>query len=549
MVLKSIIRFLNLLGILAIATSAFSSNIHEQMTSAEIFETFGSDSIPDYQVFEVTLPGMRRKRNVDKEFRMSFELNGTKVDLKLKSTEGHLASKYTPVWLAISDPKAYNSIRYEPQPNALTDIGEFRMFHDLSKDAAVVVYKDPEHGLIMEGIVTQSFAIKSLPKRLVNEVLKVGEHVIERPVSKRSMGEFNVEEETSYYAVFAVEPPPKNAKRSAAVNPAEFYRVKKAYRGCRQYAPPVVYPEILLVLDHNALRNHTMTQVLRFVLAFWNGVDMTYASLSRPKVRLNIAGIIVAADDNATPYITENASDKFIVNAEGKLLKKIGAYFYKEHARFPFRHYDMVMAMTTATMCEKGSDPCTVYLGVATIEAACTLHEYAQKSKAIWSTGIFHFDWNYGGVITAAHEAAHLFGVHHDIGFKYGGRNRCNLDDGYAMTPATEYIRHGFKWSRCSIDDFRKYFSSADSGCLDNTPLWMKPVAEILPGRWLTLHGQCRNDGMEKGCEVPNVPICYVKGCKAEGSDECVPNQWQTLLGTKCGDNKFCNSKRLCVKN
>lgn len=28
------------------------------------------------------------------------------------------------------------------------------------------------------------------------------------------------------------------------------------------------------------------------------------------------------------------------------------------------------------------------------------------------------------------------------------------------------------------------------------------------------------------------------KGCQQEGSDECVPNQWVPLAGSKCGDNK-----------
>ena len=44
--------------------------------------------------------------------------------------------------------------------------------------------------------------------------------------------------------------------------------------------------------------------------------------------------------------------------------------------------------------------------------------------------------------------------------------------------------------------------SSAESDCLDNKPLWMRPFDEILPGRWLTLNGQCRNAGFESTCKV-----------------------------------------------
>ena len=42
-------------------------------------------------------------------------------------------------------------------------------------------------------------------------------------------------------------------------------------------------------------RKRTITEALRFLLAFWNGVDLVYSTLDKPKVHLNIAGIIIAA--------------------------------------------------------------------------------------------------------------------------------------------------------------------------------------------------------------------------------------------------------------
>lgn len=74
-------------------------------------------TVPDYQVFPITLPELRAKRNAGREIKMSLVLNGTKVDLKLTPSEGHLASKYTPVLSAISDDQAYNGIRYEALSN------------------------------------------------------------------------------------------------------------------------------------------------------------------------------------------------------------------------------------------------------------------------------------------------------------------------------------------------------------------------------------------------------------------------------------------------
>ncbi|XP_043284836.1 A disintegrin and metalloproteinase with thrombospondin motifs 5-like [Venturia canescens] len=541
------IFFLGLVEIMVDPAGAFLSNIHEQMSSAEIFETFGTaaDSIPDYEVFPITLPELRRRRNADNEIKMSLTLNGTKVALKFKPSGGYLASKYTPVLSAITDEKAYHGIRYEPLPNALTDIGEFGMYHDHANQAAIVVYMDPKVGPEFEGVVGPNFAIKSLPKRLKTEQLQIG--VVHTPKYKRSIEDVNADE-TSYFAVFKVESPSKYVKRGIADDPMELYRVKRRLGQRRKELPTVVYPEILLILDHNAIRNRSITQTLRFILAFWNAADMVYAELTQPKVRLNIAGIIIGADDTATPYISEDASENFIPNVND-ILNRTGTYFYNEQVRFPFKHYDIVMGMTTANLCAEKTDPCQGVLGVAVLNAACRQEtQRPRQHKAIRSTGVLHYKWNYAGVTTAVHEAAHLFGVHHDEGYEYGGRNECDMEEGYAMTPAAQLTQHGFKWSKCSKRYFQEYFRSRESECLDNVPLWARTKGEVLPGRWLTLAGQCRNSGMESGCKVPNLPFCFVKGCKAANSEECVADAWQTLPGTECGEGKICDANRACVK-
>lgn len=51
-----------------------------------------------------------------KKINLKIDLNGKEIVLNLTQTSGYLVTKYKPVWLAVSDPAAYNDVRYEPLP-------------------------------------------------------------------------------------------------------------------------------------------------------------------------------------------------------------------------------------------------------------------------------------------------------------------------------------------------------------------------------------------------------------------------------------------------
>lgn len=59
----------------------------------------------------------------------------------------------------------------------------------------------------------------------------------------------------------------------------------------------MVYPEILVVVGYDLLvplMRRSVIEVVPYILAFWNGVDMLYRNLENPKYRINIAGILMA---------------------------------------------------------------------------------------------------------------------------------------------------------------------------------------------------------------------------------------------------------------
>lgn len=74
-----------------------------------------------------------------------------------------------------------------------------------------------------------------------------------------------------------------------------FVALKNSTR-LKRSVPDTVYPEILVIIDHNMYKlfNKDVYRLIPYLLAFWNGVDLKYRNLENPKYRLNIAGIVIA---------------------------------------------------------------------------------------------------------------------------------------------------------------------------------------------------------------------------------------------------------------
>ena len=92
--------------------------IHNLMTRAERLTIFGDEeSVPEYKLYAIDLPGLRQRRESNDDIKLTVEIEGKELHLHFKPTEGKLISRYTPVWSAITDEKAYMNIRYKPLPN------------------------------------------------------------------------------------------------------------------------------------------------------------------------------------------------------------------------------------------------------------------------------------------------------------------------------------------------------------------------------------------------------------------------------------------------
>lgn len=70
----------------------------------------------------------------------------------------------------------------------------------------------------------------------------------------------------------------------------------RPHRRSKRQSPDTVWPEVLLVVDYDSYLLHgaNSRDVKRYFISFWNGVDLRYKLLSQPRIRVSLAGMIVA---------------------------------------------------------------------------------------------------------------------------------------------------------------------------------------------------------------------------------------------------------------
>lgn len=177
----------------------------------------------------------------------------------------------------------------------------------------------------------------------------------------------------------------------------------------KRQAPDTVWPEVLLVVDYDSFLLHggDSRDVKRYFVSFWNGVDLRYKLLYHPKIRISLAGMIVAKDRDATPYLERNrlrAPNADAVDAAGALTD-MGKYLYRED-RLPT--YDLAVVITKLDMCRRryeGGRCNRGTAGFAYVGGACVVNKRLEKVNSV---AIIEDSGGFSGIIVAAHEVGHL---------------------------------------------------------------------------------------------------------------------------------------------
>ncbi|KAJ8678927.1 hypothetical protein QAD02_014714 [Eretmocerus hayati] len=313
--------------------------------------------------------------------------------------------------------------------------------------------------------------------------------------------------------------------------------------------PEAVYPEILVIVDHDTFEVHkkNLQELLKYLASFWNAVDLRYRELTKPTVRLNIAGLIIPEDPNATPYLDSHAIGKNDILVD-PTLETMGEYF-KNLANSPtpkLVDYDVALAITHRTL---GSyDEYRNYknstAGLAYMRGACQVRHGTGVAIVKDSGG-------YNGIMSAVHELGHSLGAPHD-----GEESRnvpggpCEWEDGYLMSYKVKDSR-AFHWSRCSKTAMQEFFRSIDAKCLRNKPDPGKPYPKPLPGRLLSRDRQCElTIGLDFHASPSSAGDCAILNCTKVTETRygnrvltqtlfMVPNN-SPAEGTSCGAKSIC---------
>ncbi|KAG5323420.1 VMP03 metalloproteinase, partial [Pseudoatta argentina] len=498
--------------------------LHEYMTLNEVMSIFNKPHhlVPEYEV----VPVMHR---ISKNEEMKENINELKikvfnddVNLYLNPTEGILASKNTPVWTVSSNPEAPEGLQYKQVPKAMDSIGI--ILQDVRTSSSVLLTPTPDGQIHLNGVLNNTYVIKSLPRRILDHVLYGGRKLFE--LHKKNVTNNDDLAYTHHHVVYKM---PSSDQKDFKITDPEGQEVKRNI-------PDIIYPEFLVVADYSIyqLLGGNIEQVIRYLVSFWNGVDLRYRLLTTPKIRLNIAGIIISVDKDATPYLENNRFEISFLDAD-RALRNMGDYFYRE-SRFPTDFYDIAIAMTNRDLCNMITDdycePST--LGYAYVAGACDRNKTKQSSEAV---GMIEDNGGFSGIIVTAHEVGHLIGARHD-GNPKGARD-CPANDGFIMTSGLMLDENGFEWSPCTINAFYNFINQDRAKCLYNEPIMGESVTRILPGTLMSLDDQCNKVFGTAACNK-DTTACIRLDCEYPGIEGYCRATAPAAEGSSCGDGLIC---------
>ncbi|XP_053598872.1 venom metalloproteinase 3 isoform X3 [Microplitis demolitor] len=526
--------------------------IHEHMTAEEMLSVFHKTTdeiVPAYEVVPILHSTHKRSPEVEPE--VHLKAFGQNINLSLKPTKGLLSSgNHISMWTVTRNNSSPDGLDYEQVPEASADIGD--IYQDPANMASIILHRDANGKVLVEGNIGSELVIRPLPARLLNEVINENDVYHEPNLLpnvtrvKRSLSQ------THHHVVYKRTSRPIDDENSdfAYMEPdhlSKRFRSKRSVNSrSKREAPYVIYPEILCIVDYEGYRMHggDNVQIKRYFVSFWNGVDLRYKLLKGPKIRISIAGIIISRGRDATPYLERNRVGRDAIDSAAALTD-MGKYLFRER-RLPA--YDIAVAVTKLDMCRRQytNDVCNRgTAGFAYVGGACVVNKRLEKVNSV---AIIEDTGGFSGIIVAAHEVGHLLGAVHDgsppPSYLGGpGAEKCRWEDGYIMSDL-RHTEKGFKWSHCSVSSFHHFLNGDTATCLYNQPHEDEKLSRVLPGKLLTLDAQCRKDRGTSACFKDN-RVCAQLFCFDAGSGYCVAYR-PAAEGSPCGDGQYCLNGR-CV--
>jgi len=569
------------------------SKIHELMEKEELnalFQVSDPNEVPEYEIVHIHRRRSKRSANIYQQ--VALEAFGRKLDLQLQENE-NLIPKNKKINFFFADGNKDEITYQENEKERINDLGI--VYQDEENQAALIFYKNQEdENLVLDGTIGDDLVVKPATytvkkymkdKSLTSEPPKdwknsqQSEQLLgnffkneELPVDYAFLDEDDSDEDVSYNTIYN-ERYKRNTdsacetciytglhivyKTKAKDKHLGDYEIMEKYHSdaqenitrVRRQAPFMIFPEILVIVDYDGYRLHGEDNIAikRYVISFWNGVDLRYKLLKGPSVKISIAGIIISRGRDATPYLERNRVGRDAIDA-ASALTDMGKYLFLER-RLPV--YDIAVAITKLDMCRRKTrhgDCNRGTAGFAYVGGACVVNKRLEKVNSV---AIVEDTGGFSGIIVAAHELGHLLGAVHDgsppPSYLGGpGAVKCRWEDGYIMSD----LRHtskGFKWSYCTVNQFHHFLNGETATCMYNSPHEEESLPRVLPGKLLSLDAQCRKDRGTSAC-FKDDRVCAQLFCFDAGSGYCVSYR-PAAEGSRCGENQMCINGKCIFEN
>ena len=191
------------------------------------------------------------------------------------------------------------------------------MYEDTERSASVIIEKDEKSVFRISGTLGLDLVISPTGKKDERKQCRNCERLVLHNVTAR-----NAETECP------------------ATSSADYQQVDADYsiprRGKSLSDRRKVYPEILVVMDYQLFKifGFSVSKARKYIVSYFNAVNMRYQTFTQPRIELNIAGIVLSKSKSSLPFISSNIRQTDMLDSPATL-NAMGQYFYRDRLGHP----------------------------------------------------------------------------------------------------------------------------------------------------------------------------------------------------------------------
>ncbi|XP_056132724.1 A disintegrin and metalloproteinase with thrombospondin motifs 2-like [Lampris incognitus] len=288
----------------------------------------------------------------------------------------------------------------------------------------------------------------------------------------------------------------------------------------RRQVPDRAYNiEVLLGVDDSVVQFHGKEDVQKYLLTLMNIVNEIYHDQSLgARINVVLVRIIMLGYGKSMSLIELGNPSQSLENVCR------WAFLQQKKDKGDAEHHDHAIFLTRQEFGPTGMQGYAPVTGMCHPVRSCTLN---------------HED-GFSSAFVVAHETGHVLGMEHD-----GQGNLCGdeVHMGSIMAPLVQAAFHRFHWSKCSMEELRRFLHSYD--CLHDDPFdhnW--PSLPQLPGLHYSMNEQCRFDfgvGYTMCTAYRTFDPCKQLWCShPDNPFFCKTKKGPPIDGTMCGNGKHC---------